>query len=205
MAEPPFPISAALGDSGHRPEFVVGGKTYRMGHPTQAAKDRFCKGIVQAELRKYAALVAEGVWTPARSDERVEELGGQIDRGEHQPGGPLFDRYSLGTERATGVMIFLWSLLAEDNPGITVEQVRALQVDGAAAVRLAVRQVVPRFFEWGLAARKIPPERLAEAMAAIRDEIDRLLPATPTADRPPESTSSSPGNPTTGSPPASPD
>lgn len=185
-----LPLSAALGAAGPCPEIVVGDKVLKLGHPTQAAKARYCAAIIQAEVRKYKALEAAGVWTAAKVDERTERLGGQIERNEHQPGGPLFESYSLGSDAATGLILFLWSLLVENHPTLTVKEVEQLSGAEPVSVRLAIRQVVPSFFEWTLTARGVPPEKLAEVMPTVLAKIDQLLPS-PSGSPPATSTASS--------------
>jgi len=172
----------ALGAAGVCPEIVWGDRVYRLGHPTQRAKAAFCDLIADAEFRGVQTALARGYMTEAKADAAVERLGQRIDRREHQPGGELFYKYSLGSEAGAGAVLFLLSLFRENHPGMTREDVAALSEARPAEVKFAVRRVVPLFLAWALERVTLTDAQRAALDAKLAATLDAAFgPATPSA------------------------
>ncbi len=177
---PPITIAAALGDAGVHPEIKWKGKPLNLGHPTQVAKSRFCDSLIDMELRSFKEQLSRGIIGEDKYDDKCDRLGSQIDRGEHQPGQPLFMKYTLGREALAGATLFLWSLFAENHPELTFADVSDIKKDCPIEVMLAVKKIVPSFFEWAGAATvealKLSPEKQAMVKAEVAKLIARLIP-----------------------------
>lgn len=166
----------ALGDAGACPVVEWEGARYTLGHPTQKAKTLYQNEIVEAERRGLDAQLARKWVTPAKYDEKLDDLGRAVERGDHLPGGPLWAKYAVGAETPAGVVTFLWSLFAQHHPALTVADVRRMAEGSPGLVRLAVRRVVPGFFEWVGEALNLPPDARAALTRQVADRLAAVYP-----------------------------
>lgn len=178
MTNETVPVQTALGEAGACPKIEWQGKTYTVGHPTQKAKALFEDGIVESEKRGLDSLLARRLITAAKYDERLESLGKKIDRREHAAGGALWMQYAVGSdaESGAGTMLFFWSLIAQHHDGFTLDDCRQMAEESAASVKLALRRVVPAFFQAVGEVLRLPPEAMEALRAAVAAQLDRLLP-----------------------------
>lgn len=175
-----LPVSDVLGAAGASPEIVWGERAYRLGHPTQKAKAAFCDMIVDAEFRGIQEALKRGFLTEAKADAAVERLGRQVDRRGHQPGGELFAKYGIGAEGVAGTELFVLSLFRENHPAMTLGEYRDLAEARPDEVKLAVRKVVPLFFEWVLEKGSLTPAQKSDIRAKIPALVDAAFgPGTP--------------------------
>lgn len=175
MDESQTPPGDALGAAGAAPTVEWNGKTYTLGHPTQRAKDRYCESLVDAEAAALKALADRRLITPAKYDERLESLGARIDRLEHRTGGPLWLEYAAGSKVQTGLELFVWSLFREHHDDVTPADVRAMFAGCPALVKLAVRRVLPGFFDDLAAATGVPRSEIDQATAPVMEQLEALL------------------------------
>jgi len=180
----PDPPGTPLGAAGACPAVVWRGGTYKLGHPTQAAKDRYCEALLDAEARRFRVLLDRELITRAEYDARLDRLGGQVDVGAHRPGGAIWLRYAVGEDATAGTVLFAWALFAENHPTLPVDHVRQMLDEEPAQVKLARRRVLSLFFAWAGDALRLPPEKRAEFDKNVRERIDRMLPLDPSPDLP---------------------
>lgn len=169
------PPGNPLGAAGECPPVEWEGTTYRLGHPTQAAKNRYCESLVDAEKAAIEAQKARGWLTEAKYDRKLDALGARVDRNEHRTGGALWAEYQAGDKFAVGLELFIWALFRENHPDMPAETVRAMYAGCPELLKLAVRRVLPGFFDWTAEGLKVPPERIAEAVAPIVARIEEAL------------------------------
>lgn len=165
MADSETPPGHVLGAAGACPAVEWRGGTYTLGHPTQAAKDRYCDALLDAERGAIDAQFARGWITAAEKADKYDALGLRADQLEHKTGGPLWREYAGGNGKKflAGMHLFVWSLFREHHPDVTVATVREMFAGCPDLLKLAVRRVVPGFFDW-----------LAEGLSVPRPELDRL-------------------------------
>ena len=168
-----------LGSDGVPAEFEHKGVTYKLGHPDQRAKARYEEAVVQAKARELGALLKRNLVTPALYAERMEVLGGRLDRGEQAAGGALWAEYTLGDKAATGAALWVWCLLVEHQPAVTVAEAAALLNECGPLLDLAVRRVLPAFFADAGAAIGLTPGQIADLLAAAAEAFARVRPTTP--------------------------
>lgn len=172
-----IPSGNPLGDSGPSPTVEFNGVTYVLGHPTQNAKLRYCESLLDAEKGSIEAQRARGWITDSKYDAKLDALGAQSDRREHLTGGPLWLEYSAGAKFQEGLYRFVWSLFREDHPHVTVDTVREMFAQSPALVRLAIRRVIPDFFDWIAEGTKTPREKLTAAMVPVTEQMEAVLAA----------------------------
>jgi hypothetical protein len=159
-----------LGAAGSPFEIDHAGKTWRVGHPTQKARDAFNKLVKADALREAQAADAEFPGLEAVTQFRR-------DVRHYSPGGKLW-RERITDPRAN--VLYLLALLREHHPDAGVDDAEALVRDAAPLVAVALEEVTPRFFDLLAADREVPPEvaaALRTAAAAMR--ANRPAPVTP--------------------------
>ena len=172
-----------LGDaSGVRPTFDFEGVTYRVGHPTQAAKARYESLIVAAEKDVIARMAAAGDLTDA---ERRDAYATLTRRVAYEGGGgcgtALWAEYFAGDKARVGTALWLLSMLEVPDgaggfrPGAVGELAAAVRMAGDEAAALAFAEVLPPFLALLLSA--LPPRMrdTPEVVAALA----KLAPTTP--------------------------
>ena len=186
MADDSTPPGPVLGASGACPAVEWDGKTYTLGHPTQHAKDEYCAALLAAEKGAIDAQFARGWITAAERAARYEALGARADRLEHKTGGPLWLEYAglrpdgadpAAAERKflAGLQLFVWSLFREHHPDVSVQTVREMFAGCPDLVKLAVRRVVPNFFDWLAEALRVPRAALDGPLGPVLEGLEAAL------------------------------
>lgn len=171
MADDELDPGDFLGAAGVCPEIEYNGTTYRVGHPTQKAKDQLTKLVAAVALQgaQQADRDMPGLGAVAR-------LTDQITDRLHRPGRELWKRHALGPD---GPKLFLCSLLRENHPDASLDLASALSRDRADEVAVALLLVVPRFFLLLAADPDLPPG-WAEMFREKARELAAQSPAPPT-------------------------
>lgn len=160
-----------LGAAGAPFEVDHAGRTWRVGHPTQRAKDQFNKLVKADALRRAQQEDAELPGLGA-----LDQFRRDIAAGHYKPGGKLWVELVTGP-RAN--VLFLLALLREHHPDATPADAEALTRDAPDAVAVALTEVTPPFFALLAADPETPPP----TAAALREAVARataVRPARPT-------------------------
>lgn len=173
----PIPPGPVLGASGASPTVEWQGQTYTLGHPTQHAKDVYCESLLDAEKGAIDQQFERGWITAAEKSAKYDELGGRADRQDHKTGGPLWREYAGGEKFQDGLHRFVWALFREHHPDLPLATVRAMLAGSPDAVKLAVRRVIPDFFDWMAEGLNVPRRTLDEAAAPVLAKLDQALTA----------------------------
>lgn len=165
-AEQPLPVSDLMGNYGPLPEVHFGGRAYKVGLPCPevvAYAERMVPVLALANLRETQEFA-----DPAEYAKEEAAIRAAVRGKEYGFGRPLFTAVVGG---ADGNVLILWACLRLHTPEVTIDTVRAMLRDDAAAVELeaALEVVAPAFFR-AAADRVDAPKRerdlLAERMAA---------------------------------------
>ncbi len=175
MADSEIPPGNVLGAAGESPTVEWDGKVYTLGHPTQRAKDRYCESLLDAEAARLRALFDRKLITQAKYDDRLETLGGRIDDLEHKTGGPLWREYSAGDKFLKGLHLFVLALFREHHDDLTAATVREMFEGCPALIRLAIRRVIPNFFDWIAEALKVPRDKFEEMAKPVMAQMETVL------------------------------
>lgn len=187
----PTSVTVSLGASGVCPPVEFGGKTYRLGHPTQVAKADYELGIIEAEKRSIAQQLKHGIISPAEAAAERSKLGSALDRGDQKAGKPLWLAYTFGhpetgdTSRVmTGLMIYVHGLFRQNHPDLTFADVGAIWDGAGEDLKLAMKQVVPSFFTWAADAMSLPPDARAQIAATVETMLGGMFPVPATSTTP---------------------
>lgn len=134
-------IGAALGDAGAAPVVVLDGKTWTIGYPTQRAKSELEMLVVQVAQQNLEDLKA--VLKPVQFATLRGELDEKLLARVWQTWGEL---WSAVTNGPLGFPLFLLSLAKPFHPEMTVAIAETLWQRANPACRLALKVVVPDFF-----------------------------------------------------------
>ncbi len=186
---PPPPLGAILGAAGGPFPIDLPGKTWLVGHPTQAAAERFNK-LVKADAARQAQ--EEDAEMPGL--DALGQLRRDLTAGHYNAGGKLW-REMLTGPRAN--VLYLLALLREHHPDATAADAERLTRDAAELVGLALQEVTPPFYDALADLERMPPP----VAGALREAAARMRAALP-ARLPPGAGSTTPGGGST--PPASP-
>lgn len=160
-----------LGAAGTCPTVRWNGEDWRMGKPTQRAKDRFCVELVEDRKRGLRHALAKGMLSKDEYSEAMEKLSRRIapPRSEHLVGKSLWMEYSpVGPDAEMGQRIFIWALLAENHPKITLNDVTKMIEDAGDEIKVALAVSVPSFFRWMI-------EVIRKKNPAVADEAEQQL------------------------------
>lgn len=172
-----------LGDAGACPEVELGGKTWRIGHPTQRAKAALEELAAASAVAEVVAL--KGVVPAATYAEMFEGVARAVKRREYRTFGPGWLEQTTGP---AGGSLFLLSLLRERHPEATEDDALALATAKPDEVQAALARVLPPFFELLMAKAPIPDAQKPKVLAAITGAMaDFLRGPTPTSSPPPGS------------------
>ena len=172
-----------LGDaSGVRPAFDFEGATYRVGHPTQAAKARYESLIVACEKDTLARMVADGLLSDAERRDAYATLTRRVAyEGGGGVGTALWAEYFAGDKARVGTALWLLSMLEVPDgaggfrPGAVGELPAAVRMAGDEAAALAFAEVLPPFLALLLSALPARMRETPEVLAALA----KLAPPTP--------------------------
>jgi hypothetical protein len=164
--EQPLPVADLLGNDGPLPEVRFNGRAYPVGLP--------CPAVVAAAERAVPALALANLKAtqefadPAEYARDEAALKAAIRGREYGFGRSLFNSVLGGPD---GNRLILWACLRLKTPDITLDGVRDMLRDEAAAAELeaALEVVAPAFFRLAAEGMDAPPadrSALAEGLAA---------------------------------------
>lgn len=152
MSIPPA-VGDVLGPAGACPEILHNGKTWKIGHPDQAAKDRLEKLVVaDAWNNVKAALLGD----PEHDEELKASYQESVRNREYRTGGKLWAR---AFSRTDGQVLFYLSLIQAHHPEATSQDVVSLMADKPDEFLTAIELVTPRFFFVAAEAMGLPPDK----------------------------------------------
>jgi len=166
MSVPPS-VGDVLGAAGACPEIAHQGKTWKIGYPTKAAKDRLEKLVV---ADAWASVQAAFIGDPQHDAELKESYHESVRNREYRTGGKL---WAKAFSRMDGQILFYLSLVQEHQPAATSEDVITLMADCPDEFMTAMELVTPRFFfvaaeAMGLPKDKQPAWATAQAEAFLK-------------------------------------
>ena len=166
-------LSDVLADAGEPLTVTHAGKVWKIGFPTQGAKDRYEKLILDREKR--LVLRQKEILSPADFSARVDRLAEQIEQRQFATGGVMWVRHA-GT--AQGWVMWVQALLTTHHPDVTADEVGALVADAGDEVRLALEVLVPTFFAWAVGLFTALVERTGDPTARAMVEPVKMALAT---------------------------
>jgi len=171
-------IGDVLGDSGALPEITCDGKTWKIGKPTQRAKDALEELIVADAVREITSL--KEVIPGAAYKELWGDLRAAIANKEYRTWGP---GWLAGLDAFDGDIKFLTSLLRERHDEATVADAKGLIEKNGDEVELALARVVPSFLYFLAESLPAPPEMRKKVIDDLTAKILSRLskPTTPIA------------------------
>lgn len=177
----PPSIGDVLGAAGACPEIELRGKRWKVGHPTQRAKDRLEKLVVSL---CWESIKAAQCGVPELDERLVADFTKAVRNREYRTGGA---GWAEAFGRPEGQVAFALSLLQEHHPEATADDAVALMSEKGDEFNVALAQVVPGFFGVIAADLKMPPEKRE---AWVREKAAAFLAAlkTPSSSPPPSST-----------------
>lgn len=174
------PSAALAGEGSPSPEVVYGGKTYRLGWPTQKAKEWFELLVAWYAERQLESL-RPGL-EPGRFAARDKELEQALFAGQHRTFGDLWASVFNGP---AGMALFVASLLKEHRPSAPLAEVaadgRTLWNSGDAGVRRALAQVAAPFAKALADDAPDPSEEKAAKALQIATALLAMIAASPAA------------------------
>jgi hypothetical protein len=177
MSIPPS-VGDVFGAAGACPEIRHGEKVWKVGHPTQAAKDRLEKLVV---ADAWANIKAAAIGIPEVDDEAVRLFHEAVRNREYRTGGKM---WSAAFGRLDGNIKFYLSLIQEHHPEATEADVLELMSEKPDEFLTAMELVTPRFFFVAAEAMGLPPdkgrkwatERAAEFLDALKKARPQTMP-----------------------------
>lgn len=184
---------ALAGEGSPCPAVVFTDRTYKIGWPTQRAKEWLELLVAWHAERELEALAPARSAAKQAAKERALER--DLSAGEHRTFGAL---WNATVDGPNGMPLFVASLLMEHAPDKSFEAVFAdgslLWHSGAAKVRRALAQVTPPFAAALAAQAGQPPEQAAARAAALTVALLERIAA------PPETPSDGPSGSGSGTP-----
>ena len=172
-------VGAVLGAAGACPEILCGGKLWRVGHPTQAAKSRledFAAATAIAEVRALKTVLPPDAYADAWKDTLADVQAKQ------------FRTWGAGWRRVVfdpqNFHLFFLTLLRENHPEATEADAKALLADEPELVAAALARVVPDFFTVLLVGVRLTLDQQAAVAAAIARLLATLSPPQPSPPTP---------------------
>jgi hypothetical protein len=155
-------VQNLLGAAGGCPEIILGGKTWKIGHPTQRAKGVLEELVVSKAVAEIIAL--KRLLPAEQYSEMFKSLREAIESGDYHTGGTSWAKIAL---TGLNAHLFLLALLRENHPEATEEDARKLAISEPEQVQLALARVVPGFFDLLLSGLPLPPDQRAKVRAAL--------------------------------------
>jgi hypothetical protein len=198
---PPAPnIGIMLGSAGSPAEFYALGHKWKLGHPTQRAKDRLEKLAAKKAFDEIRKL--KGTVDPEDYQGMFSELTKQVTNKSYHTYHEGWERIVLGD--GSDGLLFVQSLMMEYHPDITEEKILEIAQESPEEVIAALATNIPAFFlllKYGATPEmlaKVPPKELQalnEAIQAaslkIRTDMGKRLLGTRKAPTPAPSTAPS--------------
>jgi hypothetical protein len=166
-------VGDVLGAAGSPAEVVWGGKTYKVGPPTDGAISRVEMLVAAQAGAEVDAL--KGVLPDSQHRELADDLKRKLMARSHRAGGDLFTETLQSPD---GQVLYLLALLREYHPEMTERDARRMTADVPDQVERALILVTPDFLMLVAEMKGADPRRVQ----AILDQLNR-------------STGSSPGSP----------
>lgn len=177
----PAGVGPVLGADGAPVTFDWNGRTWRLEHPVQKAKDELEKLVLRYVVGQQEEM--RGVWAEDTFAAKEKELDDRIYGGHHKTLGSLWQAVTSGPD---GNALFLLALLRQHQPHATLAEAATMWNASPRSLRLAYAEVIPDFFSVLVASRAGDPAEKARAAAAGAAQIVALLgvpgaPATPSS------------------------
>jgi hypothetical protein len=163
-------VGPVLGDAGPPAEFEFRGRTWKVGHPVQAAKAELEKLVLQYVLESHEAM--RGVWPDAKFAAKEKELDELIYGRHYRTWGSL---WKVAVNGPDGNALLLLSLLKAHQPAAALDDARAMWANATRQVLIAYAQVMPDFFSALVASHPGTPEEKALALGAAVAQAAALL------------------------------
>lgn len=155
-----------LGAAGGSPEIPFNNKIWKIGHPTQRAKETLERLAVAKATAEIMAL--KGAVDAQAYAELFESHKRDITSGSYRTWGDGWQRVTFAPQNA---QLFLLSLLRENHPEATELDAKTLALGAREEVEIALAQVVPGFFSMLLEEMPLPPEQ----KAAVREKLVSVM------------------------------
>jgi hypothetical protein len=157
-----------MGNDGTPHTLRWNGRDYPVGEPCPAVVDRIEKHVIRAALDGLEE--AKGAMTPAEQRRADDALQAAIRTRQHRPGGALWAAEMAADGGVRGLVLMLWSCMAEahegkDRPPPTPDDVWAMYHEANAEVLAAAALVLPDFTRRAGERRKLPPAAIAAEVA----------------------------------------
>ncbi len=153
--------SDALGNAGPLPTIDWNGTTYPVATPTPLVLKAVEQMVCRLAWDNVQAL--KGAFGPAEWADLKAETVTAIQARKWAFAQPLFNEALSGPD---GNTLILWGCLAARTPGVTLEQVRRMQVEAASDCEFALAAVRLDFFSVGSGTLPVSPEQRAAMLAA---------------------------------------
>jgi hypothetical protein len=167
-------VQTMLGAAGGCPEIILRGKAWKIGHPTQRAKESLERLAVTKATQEITSL--KGVVDASAYSELFEAHKRDITSGSYRTWGEGWQRITFAPQNAH---LFLLSLLRENHPEATERDARALALGAREEVELTLAQVVPGFFSMLLDEMPLPPEQRQAVQTRLVQVMQQFKQRTP--------------------------
>jgi hypothetical protein len=168
-------VTTMLGAAGACPEVRHGGKVWKVGHPTQRAKA--CLEQLAAAQALAEVTVLKGIVPPDQYAELYQSVRDAITARHYKTWGEGWQKIVWGPMSA---QLFLLSLVRENHPDATEDDVLAMAGGAPEQVAAALALVVPPFVSLLLSDRKdVTPEQRAAIMGVAERVASQLAPSPP--------------------------
>lgn len=175
MSEQSIPgVGDALGEAGGCPEVNLGGRVWKVGHPTQAAKSRLEKLAAARAVNNVLAL--RDVLPAAEYDQLWKSTLAAVQAGKFKTWREGWRDIVFGDEAAG---LFFLSLLQQHHPDATETDALALAAGAPEQVAAAIAQVVPGFLSVLLEGVPMTPLQREQVGTAVSGILTRLQQPTP--------------------------
>lgn len=158
----PPSVSDALGNAGPLPVINWNGTAYPVSSPTPLtlkAVEQMVSRLAWDTMQGLKGVLGPQEWAELRA-ETVTAL--QARRWAFAQ--PLFSETLSGPD---GDALILWGCLSAKTPGVTLDQVRRMQVEAASDCEFALSMVRLDFFTVGSGTLPVSPEQRAEVLANV--------------------------------------
>ena len=176
-------IGVQLGAAGSPAVIVANGKTWRFGHPTQAAKERLEKlATAKAEIEVSRL---EGTISPQAFDRMYTAFIDRVTNGEYRTWKSSWHN-AVTARDGSGFILFLLALLQEHHSQATEKDVEEIAKYAPHKIRLVMAQLLPPFFLFLVETTEAEEEQKAaarEGMAILEQALMAIVTSKPlTAD-----------------------
>lgn len=162
--------TSLLATPGSSPEITFQGKVYRIGHPTQRARETLERLAAAKATLEITAL--KGELDATAYAELFESHKQDIVAGKYRAWGEGWQRITLAPRNHH---LFLLALLRENHPDATEREALGLAQGAREEVELALAEVVPGFFTLLVEEMPLPPQQKQAARQTMEAALRRLM------------------------------